>query len=132
MVLIKIWEYMGSRIGRKSLSTETNEQSLRRPGPTKGFWANDDDEWILCLSVFLPYLLAMQIASFLRQVILLSGAYMAVPYFSTLSHKGTIIGKKRLKTKCWFSLQLLSEIFHIPRRMQRDTITNVHSFLCTR
>jgi hypothetical protein len=50
------------------------------------------------VSVFLPYLPVMQIASFLRQV-MSYGAYMAVPYFSTLSHKGTIIGKKLLKTK---------------------------------
>ena len=44
MVLIKIWEYQGSRIGRKSPSTETNGQSfLRRPGPTRGCRANDDE-----------------------------------------------------------------------------------------
>jgi len=57
-------------------------------------------EYCVCVSVFLPYLPAMQMASFLSQLILSSGAYMAVPYFSTLSHKGTIIGKKRLKPKC--------------------------------
>jgi hypothetical protein len=33
------------RIGRRSPSTETNGQSvLRRPGPTKGCQANDDDD----------------------------------------------------------------------------------------
>ena len=44
MVLIKIWEYYGSRTGRKSPSTETSGHSfLRRPGPTRGCRANDDD-----------------------------------------------------------------------------------------
>jgi len=41
----------------------------------------------------------MQIVSFLRQVLLLFGAYMAVPYFSTISHKGTIIEKKAIENK---------------------------------
>jgi hypothetical protein len=45
MVLIKIWEYWGSRIGIKSPSTETNEHSfLRMPGPTRGCRGNDDDD----------------------------------------------------------------------------------------
>jgi hypothetical protein len=29
-------------------------------------------------------------------------AYLAIPYFSTLSHKGTIFGAKLLNTKCVF------------------------------
>ena len=69
----------------------------------------------------------MQIASFLRQVILSSEAYLAIPYFSTCP-KGTIIGKSYRKQNV--SLQLLSEISLIPRRIQRDTITNVHSSSC--
>ena len=41
---------------------------------------------------------------------------------------GMIFGKKVPNTKCvfWFSLQLLSETFHILRRIQRDIVINVH------
>ena len=55
-------------------------------------------------------------------------ACAAALYFSTLSHSGTIFGKKLLHMKCvfWFSLQLLSEIFFIPRRNGRDMIVNAH------
>jgi hypothetical protein len=40
---------------------------------------------------------------------------------------GTIFGKKLLNIKCaiWFSLQLLSETFLIPRSIQREIIINV-------
>jgi hypothetical protein len=45
---------------------------------------------------------------------------------------GTIFVKNLLNTKCvfWFSLQLLSETFLIPRRTQRDIIINVHRSWC--
>jgi len=48
--------------------------------------------------------------------------------FSTLSHKRDDFRKKLLNTKCvfWFSLQLLSEIFLILRRSERDMIKNVY------
>ena len=43
--------------------------------------------------------------------------------------KGAIFEKKALNMKCafWFSLQLLSETFLIPRRIQRDAVVYVHS-----
>jgi hypothetical protein len=40
----------------------------------------------VCVSVFLPKLSGIQITSFMRHIILLFGAYLAVPCFSTLSH----------------------------------------------
>jgi hypothetical protein len=44
----------------------------------------------------------------------------------------TIFGKKKLNIKCvfWFSLQLLSEIFLILGRIQRDIIINAYRFPC--
>ena len=41
---------------------------------------------------------------------------------------GTIIGKKLLNIKCvfWFSLQLLSETFLIPRRTEWDVTKNIY------
>jgi len=64
--------------------------------------------------IFLLSLPCMQIASFLRCILLSSVASLAAPYFSTLSHKWhDFWGKKVLDIKCvfWFSLQLLSETF---------------------
>jgi hypothetical protein len=45
---------------------------------------------------------------------------------------GTILGKKLLNIKCvfWFCVQLLSETFLIPRRIQRDIIINVDRSSC--
>jgi hypothetical protein len=48
----------------------------------------------MSVSVFLSYLSGMQIASFLRRIILSSVACLAVLCFSTLSHSDTIFGKK--------------------------------------
>jgi hypothetical protein len=67
------------------------------------------------------------------RIILSSVACLLLPYFPTLSHNGTIIrnGGKLLDTKCafWFPLQLSSEVFLILRRIQRDTIINVHRYV---
>jgi hypothetical protein len=45
---------------------------------------------------------------------------------------GTVFGKKLLSMKCvfWISLKLLSEIFLIQGRIQRDIMINLHSSYC--
>ena len=45
---------------------------------------------------------------------------------------GTIFGKTLLTIKCvfWFSVQLLSELFLILGRVQRDIVINVHRSSC--
>jgi len=45
-------------------------------------------------SVFLPYLSGKQIASFLSRIMLSSVAYLALRYFSILSHKRQDFRKK--------------------------------------
>jgi hypothetical protein len=59
--------------------------------------------------------------------ILSSVAYPSVHYFSTVSHKWHDFGGgggKLLNIKCvfWYAVRLLSEIFLILRKMQRDII----------
>jgi hypothetical protein len=68
----------------------------------------------------------MQIASFLH-LIVLSVACLAVPYSSTLSHKRHDFRITGVESKmCVLILsKLLSEIFHILRRIQRDVVINV-------
>ena len=62
--------------------------------------------------------------------IVVSGVtYPAVPHFSTLSRKLCDFREKKLLDAYyvfWFSLQLLSEKYFIPRIIQRDIIINVH------
>jgi hypothetical protein len=76
--------------------------------------------------------LVIQHTKRMRRVILSSVACLAVPYFSTLSHKRHDFGKKLLNIKCvfCFSVQLLSETFLIIRRIERDIIINVHRSSC--
>jgi hypothetical protein len=52
--------------------------------------------------------------------------YRILPHYLM---NGTVFGKMLLGMKCvfWFSLKLLSEIFLILRRNQRDIIINLHS-----
>jgi hypothetical protein len=80
-----------------------------------------------CVSVAL----VIQHAKRMCRIILSSVACLAVPYFSTLYHKRHDIRKKLLNIKCvfLFSLQILSERFVIPARIQRDIIINVHRSL---
>jgi hypothetical protein len=72
-------------------------------------------------------------AKHICRIILSPVACLALPYFSTLSHKSyDFRGKKSVNIKCvfWFSLQLLSEIFLILRKIQRDIVINVHRSSC--
>ena len=64
--------------------------------------------------------LVIQHAKRMRRIILSSVDCLAVPYFSTLSHKRHGFGKKLLNMKCvfWFSLRLLCETFVILRKIQ--------------
>jgi hypothetical protein len=91
-----------------------------------------DKQWVLyipkmCLQ---PYLSCMQCAC----AILPSVACPTLPYFSTWSHKRHHFRKKKiLNTKClfWFCLQLLSEIFLILRKTERDMIKYLYWYACT-
>jgi hypothetical protein len=67
----------------------------------------------------------------MRRVMSSSVARLAVPYFSTLSHKRHNFRKRVVEHKMCilFSLQLLSETFLILRRIERDII-NVHTSSC--
>ena len=85
------------------------------------------------VSLFLPWLTGMQIASFLRRIILSSVACLAVPYFFTLSKKRHDFLKKKYsenKMCVLFSLQHFSEILFILRRIQRDIMIIVHRSSC--
>jgi hypothetical protein len=73
--------------------------------------------------------LVIRHAKGMHRIILSFVACLALPYFSTLSHKRhDFLKKKLLNMKCvfWFSLRLLSETFLILRPSQRDIIINVH------
>jgi hypothetical protein len=82
---------------------------------------------------FVSVALVIQHAKRMRRIILSSVACLAVPYFSTLSHKRhDFRGKNLLNIKCvfWFCLQILYEILLILRRIERDIIINVHRSSC--
>jgi hypothetical protein len=69
----------------------------------------------------------------MRYILLSSVTLRLYHIFPLYLINGTIFGKKNLlniKQVILFSLQLLSEIFLILRRIQRDTIINVHKFSC--
>jgi len=56
-----------------------------------------------CVSVFLSYLSGMHLAYFLRSIIL---SWLAIPYFSTLSHKWHDCREKK-------SIQMRAMIFSV-------------------
>ena len=60
--------------------------------------------------------------------ILLSVACPAVQFLSVLAHKRQDFRKKKLNIKSMFrfSLQIVSDIFLIQRRIQQDIFINVH------
>jgi hypothetical protein len=68
----------------------------------------------------------------MRRVILSSVACLAVPYFSTLSHKRHDIREKVTEHKMCvlLSLQILSKTFLILRRVQQNIIINVQRSSC--
>jgi hypothetical protein len=67
------------------------------------------------------------------RIILSSVACLAVPYFSTLSHKRHDFRKKVIEHKmCVLTFStILSETLLILRRIQRDIIINIHRSSCT-
>jgi len=68
----------------------------------------------------------------MRCIILSSVIYLAVPYLSTLSHTRHGFGGKKFSEHkmCVLNfLQILSQTFFLPRRTERNLITNVHSSL---
>ena len=72
----------------------------------------------------------MQIASFLRCIMLPSVTYGPLShFFPSYLTNGTIFGKKLWNINCvfWFSLQCSSETFLIHRITQRYIIINTHS-----
>ena len=76
--------------------------------------------------------LVIQHAERMLRFILPPVACLALPYFSTLSHKRHGDCKTSLlgHQMCVFSLQLLSEIFLVLTITQRDSIINVLTSLC--
>jgi len=79
--------------------------------------------WLFLLICSVIYLACNAHASYYIVICDLSPSY-----FYTLSQKDTIFEKKVLNIKCvfWLSLQLLSEIFRILRRTERDMIINIY------
>ena len=68
----------------------------------------------------------------MRRIILSSVVYMAVPYFSKLSHKWRYFRKKDIENEMCvlLSLQHLSEKFLILRRTERNIAINVQRSSC--
>ena len=79
--------------------------------------------------------LVIQNAMRIRYIILSSVSYLAVPYLSTLSHIRHGFGKNfSVNIKCVYIYIYiflnLSQMFFIPRKTERDLVTNVYSSSC--
>jgi hypothetical protein len=82
--------------------------------------------YIFCVSVAL----ITQHAKRMHRVVLSLVACPALQHFPTLSHKWYSFRKKKViehKYVFWFSLQLLSEIFLILKRIERDMYICLHA-----
>jgi hypothetical protein len=76
--------------------------------------------------------LVIQFAMRMRRIILSSVACLALPYFSTLSHKRQDFGKHVPEHQMWvltFSPNF-PETFLILRRIEREIIINLHKPSC--
>ena len=76
--------------------------------------------------------LVIQHLKFMHRILLPSVACLAVPYFSTLSHKRHDFRKNVVKHKVifLFSVKFLSETFLVLRRIQRYIVINVRMSSC--
>jgi hypothetical protein len=83
----------------------------------------------VCVSVFLPKLFQIKISYFMGRIIL-PVEPLCLQYITTLPH-GTISGERggellNLNCALSFAPQILSEIFLILKRIERDMIINVY------
>jgi hypothetical protein len=81
-----------------------------------------------CVSVAL----VIQHAKRMRRIILSSVACLAVPYFSTLSHKWHDFLEEVTEHRICFDFlyNFCPKHFRFPRISQRDAVTNVHRSSC--
>ena len=86
----------------------------------------------VCVFVFLQLFSGMHKHFLLIRVLSSPANCLTPPNFSTLFHKGQGFSKHTLSTKCvfWFSVQILSEIFLVLRRIGRDITINVYCCSC--
>jgi hypothetical protein len=89
-------------------------------------WKATSTTYSGCVSVAIITQHAMR----MHRIILSSVACQALQCFCTLSHKWQDFWKRVTEHKCWFSLQLLFEIFLVLSRIWQDIIINVNRPSC--